>query len=274
MKKLLTIAALGVTALAIIVYTHMEKTETPSVPVDADAALTYFSDSVTNKVKTKVANYEKLGLGGGVDGFNLLKVYPNLLPSDFENVQAYQGYYFQQDGKLFYSGHAASNSAVLLREGMLALLDTVSKRFGTSPQTKEGIDQLLLKLEEPRVAENPEGEADPSRMNLEMQTWTWIKALYNDGRIIMPKKSDTFALTFKPDGTFSAKTDCNSVGGMYVAKKGAITFSSVMMTEMYCEGSQDGEFARMLENTTSYHFTGRGELILDLKFDSGTVTFR
>ncbi len=118
-----------------------------------------------------------------------------------------------------------------------------------------------------------EGEANPAVMKLNMKTWNWIRALYNDGKEIRPL-AKPFGLTFKDDGTFSATTDCNSVGGKYSAKGGHITFSDVMMTEMYCAGSQDAEFAKLLQNTTGYHFTSKGELILDLKFDSGTVIFR
>jgi len=43
---------------------------------------------------------------------------------------------------------------------------------------------------------------------------------------------------------------------------------------MYCEGSQESDFASLLGNTVEYHFTSRGELILDLKSNSGSVTFR
>jgi heat shock protein HslJ len=124
------------------------------------------------------------------------------------------------------------------------------------------------------VAENPDGEADPTRMTLGMKEWVWISALYNDGQKIVPKKAGVFTLSFRDDGTFSARTDCNSMGGEYTAKNGTIAFGSVFMTEMYCEGSQDILFARLVGDSTSYHFTGRGELIFDLKYDSGTVVFR
>ncbi len=127
----------------------------------------------------------------------------------------------------------------------------------------------------PVVAENPEGEADPSRMTLQMQTWTWINASYNDGRVFTPKQPNAFKIIFKNDGTFSASTDCNSLGGKYTAKNGVISFDgSIAMTMMYCEGSQDSEFAQLLQNINGYHFTNRGELIFDLKSGSGTVTFR
>ena len=127
---------------------------------------------------------------------------------------------------------------------------------------------------QPLVVDDFEGEADPSRMTLDMKTWNWISALYNDGREIMPKTPNKFSLTLSKDGSFTATTDCNSVGGKYTAGKDSLVFSEIFMTEMYCEGSQESEFVSMLENTHFYHFTSRGELILDLKFDSGSVVFR
>lgn len=117
------------------------------------------------------------------------------------------------------------------------------------------------------------GEADPSRMSLDMKPWVWVSTLYNDGKEISPR-DERFVITFTPDGRFSATTDCNSMGGNYVANADMITFSEIGMTKMFCEGSQESDFLNILENTSGYHFTSRGELVLGLKFDSGTATFR
>jgi heat shock protein HslJ len=119
-----------------------------------------------------------------------------------------------------------------------------------------------------------EGEADPDRMTLDMTKWKWQKVLYNDGREIIPTKPDVFALTFNADKTFSASTDCNGVGGNYSVNQNLITFDNMVSTLMYCDGSQEAEFIALLQNTASFFFTSRGELILELKYDSGTVTFR
>lgn len=120
-----------------------------------------------------------------------------------------------------------------------------------------------------------EGEADPDRMYLTMKTWDWIRATYNDGRIVTPKQPSRFTVTFKNDGTFGATTDCNSVGGKYAAsEEGAISFSNMISTKMYCEGSQESDFTKLLGDASGYTFTSKGELILDLKLDSGSVTFR
>ncbi|MEK7649838.1 MAG: META domain-containing protein [Patescibacteria group bacterium] len=120
-----------------------------------------------------------------------------------------------------------------------------------------------------------EGEADPDVMKLDMKVWLWIEALYNDERMIKPKQKEAFTLEFLEFGRFAATTDCNQLGGNYtVGADGAIIFSDMVSTKKYCEGSQEGEFAELLKNTSHYKFTSRGELILDLKFDSGTVIFR
>ena len=82
-----------------------------------------------------------------------------------------------------------------------------------------------------------------------------------------------FALTFKSDKTFSATTDCNGVGGEYSLSGNKITFSNMISTMMYCDGSQEQDFVTMLNQVQSYMFTSKGELVLGLKLDSGSVVF-
>lgn len=148
--------------------------------------------------------------------------------------------------------------------------------FSVSPSVGKSIWLLLdpETMQFGEVAQNFEGEADPSRMSLSMKTWTWINALYNDGRTVTPKKSGAFTITFSEGGKFSATTDCNRISGTYSANKNQLSFGQMATTKMYCEGSEEGDFAKLLTDTQSYQFTAKGELILDLKFDSGSVTFR
>lgn len=124
------------------------------------------------------------------------------------------------------------------------------------------------------VMQNFEGEADPARMTLSMQTWTWISTLYNDGKKVTPKNTKAFTLTFNKDGTFSATTDCNAMSGTYTAQDKMISFGNMATTLMYCENSQESAFQKMLSAVQGYHFTSRGELVCDLKFDSGMFIFR
>jgi len=148
--------------------------------------------------------------------------------------------------------------------------------FTTPPSVGKSIWLLLdpQSMQFGEVAQNFEGEANPSVMTLEMNKWVWISTLYNDEREIKPKQAGKFTITFGKDGRFSATTDCNSMSGGYAAYGGTIAFSQIAMTKMFCEGSQETDFINSLQNASSYHFTSKGELILDLKFDSGSVMFK
>lgn len=124
------------------------------------------------------------------------------------------------------------------------------------------------------IAPNFEGEADPSRMTLDMTRWKWINTIYNNDTMVTPKKPGVFTLTFKKDGTFSVTTDCNSMSGGYKTNGSTITFTNIATTLMFCEGSQEQDFSAMLGKIQSYHFTSKGELIFDLKLDTGSMVFR
>ena len=147
---------------------------------------------------------------------------------------------------------------------------TVQPSLGKSIWLKLNPDSLQFG----EVAQNFEGEADPSRMTLQMKAWIWISALYNDGKEIKPKQPGKFSLTFSNSGKFSASTDCNNISGNYTASADSISFSQIISTKMYCEGSEESDFVSLLQNAQKYHFTSRGELIIDLKFDSGSAVFR
>jgi heat shock protein HslJ len=135
------------------------------------------------------------------------------------------------------------------------ILDTVSMQFG-------------------EVAKDFEGEANPSRMTPGMKTWEWTTVTYNDGKIIKPKKPKTFTLSIKTDGTFAATTDCNRLSGKVVIKNKSIQFSDIVSTRMFCEGSQEADFQKVLEQAVSYFFTSKGEMVFDLAYDSGSAQFK
>ncbi|MCR4306792.1 MAG: META domain-containing protein [Candidatus Yonathbacteria bacterium] len=148
--------------------------------------------------------------------------------------------------------------------------------FATPPSVGKSIwlklDSNTMQFGE--VVQNFEGEADPARMTLTMKTWIWIKTTYNNDTELVPKKTEAFTLTFREDGSFSATTDCNIMSGAYEVKDDQITFKDIVATRMFCEGSQEREFSSMLGEVQSFFFTNRGELVLGLKFDSGSVIFR
>jgi len=121
------------------------------------------------------------------------------------------------------------------------------------------LDPKTLQLGE--VVQNFEGEANPSVMTLDQKKWVWVK-------------NQKFTLTFKKPNTFSATTDCNGVGGEYTQKGNNITFTKMMSTLMYCEGSQESEFSKALSEIQSYHFTSKGELVFDLKSNTASMVFK
>lgn len=141
---------------------------------------------------------------------------------------------------------------------------------GTSIRLK--LDSDTLQFGE--VAQDFEGEADPARMRLEMKPWVWMSARYADGTELSPRQPGVFTLTFGADGAFNATTDCNRLGGTYTAATDALTFGAIRSTRMFCEGSQENAFSQLLEAVASYRFTSRGQLILVLDADAGSVEFR
>ncbi len=148
--------------------------------------------------------------------------------------------------------------------------------FAVAPSVGKSIWLLLdtNTLQFGEVAQNFEGEADPSKMTLGMKPWTWISTTYSDGKEIKPVGTKKFILTLKSDKTFSATTDCNGVGGEYVVNQNLISFSKMVSTQMYCEGAKEGDFTKMLSQVDSYFFTSKGELVFDLKFDTGSSIFK
>jgi len=150
-----------------------------------------------------------------------------------------------------------------------------SESFDVVPSVGKSIylklDPAALQFGE--VAQNFEGEADASRMTLDMKTWKWERTSYNNDTTVTPEK-DVFAIMLGSNGQFSATTDCNSMSGSYTTEGNQISFGPIAMTKMFCEGSQESEFAKDLGEVQSYLFTGRGELVLELPLDTGVMVFR
>lgn len=164
--------------------------------------------------------------------------------------------------------------------GNVIVVNYAERKTGEPFTTRPSVGKSIWLLLDPKtmqfgeVAQNFEGEADPSRMKLNMKAWNWVSTTYNDGKKIIPRDTKRFALTFKDSKTFSASTDCNGVGGEYTTTGNKISFIRMISTLMYCEGSQESDFSKSLSEISSYHFTFKGELIFDLKYDSGVMVFR
>jgi heat shock protein HslJ len=125
-----------------------------------------------------------------------------------------------------------------------------------------------------RVAEDFEGDADPARMTLQMNTWIWQHTAYNNDTVEVPDKVGAFTLTFTDEGRILITTDCNNMQGDYEVEGNRLRFSTLAGTRMYCEGAQESLFAGMLEEVNGFLFTSRGELVLELLNDTGSMIFR
>jgi hypothetical protein len=124
------------------------------------------------------------------------------------------------------------------------------------------------------VAEDFGGEADPARMNLLMKTWVWQRTQYNNDTVVKPIATGPFTIQFTADQRVLVTTDCNNMQGGYETDGNRLGFSRLVGTLMHCEGSMEGVFAGDLEKVSGYLFTRRGELILELKYDTGSMIFR
>lgn len=147
--------------------------------------------------------------------------------------------------------------------------------FATPPSVGKSIwlklDPATLEIGE--VVQDFEGEADPDVMQLDMKTWVWIRAV-DGGNEIVPRQTEAFTLTFE-GGMFSATTDCNRVRGSYTTQGRELTFADNMAaTRMFCADSQEAVFTELLRRTARYSFTSRGELVLELAGNAGSITFR
>jgi heat shock protein HslJ len=177
-------------------------------------------------------------------------------------------------------GDRIAPQATTMGTGTIVIFTYAERKPGESFATPPSVGKSMwLKLDPTtmqfgEVAQNFEGEADPARMTLGMKTWNWVDTIYNNDTTSKPRIANRFTLTFKSGGTFSATTDCNSVGGTYTTTGTSITFSKMASTLMYCQGSQEGDFTKMLSEAKSYHFTSKGELVFDLQQDSGTFVFK
>lgn len=116
--------------------------------------------------------------------------------------------------------------------------------------------------------------SDGSMADLAANEWVWKETLLNDDTRTTPKSPDLFSLKFTTDGQVSGTTDCNNFFGSFTIEADkAITFGPLASTKKFCADSQETEFTDMITNSSHFIFDDSDNLILLLKFDSGSVVF-
>jgi heat shock protein HslJ len=120
----------------------------------------------------------------------------------------------------------------------------------------------------------PPTEPMPAPMNgpLFGTAWQFQRTTTPDKKIFAPIKLKEFVLEFETSERLTSNTDCNTVGGSYTAAEGYMTVGPLMMTKMYCVGSEESRYASDLGKAIRYSVSGN-TLTLTLKDNAGTMTF-
>jgi len=106
-------------------------------------------------------------------------------------------------------------------------------------------------------------------------TWVWERTEMKSGEIVRPEAGKEKAFTLRFDsakGAVSGTTDCNGFGGEYTAgAANRLSFGPFISTLMFCEGSQEADFRKMIEQSRRYFFTEDGNLVLVMENETGTI---
>lgn len=103
------------------------------------------------------------------------------------------------------------------------------------------------------------------------KNWTWAKTTIGS-KVTLPKKTTAFTLTFKTDGSLSGTTDCNSFFGNYNVASDTLLLGGLGSTQMFCEGAQETDFIKTLQEAKSYMVDKSNNLILTTA--SGSMMFK
>ena len=109
---------------------------------------------------------------------------------------------------------------------------------------------------------------------LDGTSWQLVKFQGGDGTLLRPDDKSKYTLTFNPDGTLSARIDCNrGQGGWKSATENQLAFGPMAITRAMCPpGSLHDRIVRDLPHVRSY-LVKDGRLFLSLMADGGTYEF-
>jgi heat shock protein HslJ len=106
-------------------------------------------------------------------------------------------------------------------------------------------------------------DADGGVAVLTQNVWQWQESRNNNGSRTVPTSSDKFILTFRSDGTFSSSTDCNQVGGQYVADGNQLRFDNMFSTKIACAPETlESTYLKSISNVTNWGTNIYGQLVL------------
>ncbi|HET9493116.1 MAG TPA: META domain-containing protein, partial [Chloroflexia bacterium] len=104
--------------------------------------------------------------------------------------------------------------------------------------------------------------------------WEWERTETNDGTVVTAVDPARYTVEFLDGGQMAIRADCNRGSGTYTTNGPELTITPGAFTRIGCPpDTQDQVFLRDLERVGSYLFS-QGKLVLELRFDSGGMTFR
>lgn len=117
-------------------------------------------------------------------------------------------------------------------------------------------------------------EVSDKEKELKENSWKWVRSVYSNDDTLMPADSSEFILSFN-DTNFSSTTDCNNIGGKYTVNENTVMFQApFVMTLMACpDTTQEEEYINDLKEVQSFFIDEEERLILELKFDTGSMIF-
>jgi heat shock protein HslJ len=103
--------------------------------------------------------------------------------------------------------------------------------------------------------------------------WKWNRSLSSDGSLKAPGDPNRYLIEFTAAGSVSIQADCNRVLATYRADGSTLTILPGPSTLAACPpGSLESDYVKHLGMVNSY-FLRDGSLLLEFKYDSGTMTF-
>jgi len=116
-------------------------------------------------------------------------------------------------------------------------------------------------------------EAQTAPRELTGVVWQWQQTGMNDDSVTTPADPATYTLEFLPSGRLQVQADCNGGSSSYTLDGTQLTIGSIALTRMACPAdSLDTVFLQQLGEVGSY-LMDTGNLVLELKLDSGSMVF-
>lgn len=160
--------------------------------------------------------------------------------------------------------------------GVITAEKVLIDRSGSEPSIKERNQVAVQQINGAAVAEatgTTEGTATMTDNELIGVVWQWQSTQMNDDTTFTPDDPAKYTLTFLLDNKVQVQADCNKGRGLYKLDGNQLTLGPIATTLMACpSGSLDSTFGQQINEVGSY-LMDNGKLVLELKMDSGTMTF-